>query len=340
MLMVATLSVDNETFNLAAGAAGFEVTRTGDLTPVVDVGYSVTAGTAVSGTNYSSTPPTGTVHFNSGQTSATIPLTILTNNFAESTRNFTVDLTGIVDTFGPPATFTNQQTFSGGDGPESVTVADLNGDGLPDLIIADSNEGAVSVLMNTTAPGATVASFGPAQSFAVGGGGLSSPESVAVADFNGDGKPDLAVANYGYGNVSVLLNTTAPGATTASFTTEVSFNTGMGSRAVTTADLNGDGHPDLIIANKSANDVVGAVEHDGAGRQLRRALPPKTFAAGTQPASVADADVNGDGLPDLHRRQRGQQRRVGALEHDNAGRQHRQLRRAADFCHRQHTPIR
>src|ERR1700678_2591491 len=54
MLLVSTLSVGNETFNLAAGAAGFAVTRTGDLTPTVDVGYSITAGTAISGTNYSS----------------------------------------------------------------------------------------------------------------------------------------------------------------------------------------------------------------------------------------------------------------------------------------------
>jgi hypothetical protein len=61
MLLVSTLSVDNQTFNLAAGAAGFEVTRSGDLTPTVDVGYSITAGTAQSGTNYTGAP-TGTVN--------------------------------------------------------------------------------------------------------------------------------------------------------------------------------------------------------------------------------------------------------------------------------------
>ena len=88
VLLVSTLSVGNASFNLAAGAAGFTVTRSGDLTPVVDVGYAVTDGTATSGTNYTSTAPTGTLQFASGQTTATIPLTILSNNFLQSTRDF------------------------------------------------------------------------------------------------------------------------------------------------------------------------------------------------------------------------------------------------------------
>jgi Calx-beta domain/FG-GAP repeat len=161
MLLVSTLSVGNVTFNLAAGAAGFQVTRTGDLTPAVDVGYSITAGTAVSGVNYNSTAPTGVLNFASGQTSATIPLTILTNNFAETSRTFSVDLTGVIDTFGPPVTMADQQTFGTSFGPKSVTVADLNGDGKPDLIITNYNGGSLSVLLNTTAPGATTPRASP-----------------------------------------------------------------------------------------------------------------------------------------------------------------------------------
>ena len=137
VLLVSSLSVADATFNLSAGAAGFQVTRSGDLTPVVDVGYAITDGTALSGTNYSSTAPTGVLQFASGQTSATIPLTILTNNFAETSRDFTVDLTGVVDTFGPPSTFSSQQTFATGFEPESVVVADVNDDGQPDLIVAN-----------------------------------------------------------------------------------------------------------------------------------------------------------------------------------------------------------
>ena len=59
LVLVSTLSVGNAVFNLAAGPAGFQVTRSGDLTPVVDVGYAVTDGTAISGTNYTSSAPRG-----------------------------------------------------------------------------------------------------------------------------------------------------------------------------------------------------------------------------------------------------------------------------------------
>ncbi len=68
----------------------------------------------------------------------------------------------------------------------------------------------MSVLLNTTAPGASPPSFATQQTFATG----SQPYSVAVADVNGDGLPDLIVANQGDNTVSVLLNATAPGTTT------------------------------------------------------------------------------------------------------------------------------
>jgi hypothetical protein len=300
LVLVSTLSVGNAVFNLAAGPAGFQVTRSGDLTPAVDVGYAVTDGTAISGTNYTSTAPTGVLDFSSGQTTATIPLTILSNNFPQASRSFTVNLSG-VDTLGPPATFAVQQAFATGSNSLSVVVADLNGDGRPDLIVANNGgPGTVSVLLNTTAPGATTASFAAQQTFATG----NHPLSVVVADLNGDGRPDLIVANYEEdpytdGTVSVLLNTTAPGATTASFAAQQTFATGSGPFSVAAADVNGDGRPDLILANFDSDTVSVLLNTTAPGATTPSFAAQQTFATGNGPVSVTAADVNGDGCPDL-----------------------------------------
>ena len=108
------------------------------------------------------------------------------------------------------------------------------------------------MLLNTTAPGATTPSFAPQQTFTA----FSDPTSVTAADVNGDGKPDLIVANEA-GTVSVLLNITAPGAATPSFGPQQNFAAGGGPISVTAADINGDGKPDLIVAN--GNDTTVSV---------------------------------------------------------------------------------
>src|SRR5207247_5723395 len=96
--------------------------------------------------------------------------------------------------------------------------------GRPDVTV--SNEGlnvnTVTVLLDTTAPGAVAPSLAAAQSFGVG----AAPYSVAVGDVDGDGWPDLAVANAGSDSVSVLRNTSAPGAMNLSFAPAANFATG------------------------------------------------------------------------------------------------------------------
>src|SRR5207302_1073188 len=148
--------------------------------------------------------------------------------------------------------FALQQIFATGTTPVSVAVADLNGDGVPDVVLADNNlAGTVTVLLNTTVPGATVCTFTSHAEFTVG----ANPTSVAVGDVNGDGRPDLVVDNNGSANVSVLLNTTAPGAIVSSFAGHVDFATGTNPYAVAIADWNGDGKADLVVAHGGSDSV-------------------------------------------------------------------------------------
>ncbi len=196
--------------------------------------------------------------------------------------------------------FAAQQTFATGGGPEVVAVGDFNSDGKPDLAAVNYADGTVSVLLNTTAMGATTPSFAAQQTFAVG----SHPQGLAVGDFNGDGKPDLAVANTGTAatpgsTVSVLLNTTAMGATTPSFTAQQTFTTGSRPVGVAVGDFNGDGEPDLAITNQGANTVSVLLNTTAMGATTPSFAAQQTFATGANPFAVAVGDFNGDGKPDL-----------------------------------------
>ena len=270
----------------------FPVARSGDTTYDTVLTYHTVNGSAIAGIDY--TAATGSISLAAGATSTLVPVTIAADPYPGAERTFQLVLdtaTGI----GPAPSFAAQQGFATGTDPVSVTVADLNGDGKPDLIVANFNDNTVSVLLNTSAPGATTPSFAAQQTFATG----LLPISVTVADVNGDGTPDLIVANYADGTVSVLLNTTAPGANTASFATQQPFVTGSNPTSVTVADLNGDGKPDLIVANAGDNTVSVLLNTTAPGVTTPSFAAQQTFATGTRPLSVSVADVNGDGQPDL-----------------------------------------
>jgi hypothetical protein len=171
-----------------------------------------------------------------------------------------------------------------------LAVGDFNGDGKPDLAVA--NNGAVAILLNTTPTGSDTPSFAAPQSFAAG----SSSTSVAVGDFNGDGKPDLAVIDAS-GTVSILLNTTATGS--VSFAAPQTFAAGTNPGPLAVADFNGDGMPDLAFASQGSNAVSVLLDTTATGSGTVSFAAPQAFAVGTGPASLAVADFNGDGMPDL-----------------------------------------
>ena len=269
-------------------------TPPGPTTVDSSVSFTVTFSEAVTGVvasdfslalaGVSSTPPlvvTGsgavyTVTVNGISGSGTLALNLVDNgSIRDAAGN---PLAGAASSFA----LQNQQTVNTGPSSSFVTSFDVNGDGKSDLIIANDlagSAGAVSVLL-----GNGNGTFAARQTFAAG----SNPNFVAVADVNGDGKPDLLVVNdTTNGTVSVLL-----GNGNGTFAAPATIAVGSHPASMAVADLNGDGRPDLVVGSGSA---VGVLLSNGNGTFQ----PQLTLAAGTDPYAVTLADVNGDGKPDI-----------------------------------------
>jgi hypothetical protein len=182
--------------------------------------------------------------------------------------------------------FLNVSNPATGATPSSVAVGDFNGDGIPDLAMANYSSGTVTILL-----GQGNGMFLQAVNSPVPAG--AEPSSVVVGDFNEDGIPDLAVANYGDGTVTILLGN---GNGTFTQAANSPLTVGSGPSSIAAADFNGDGIPDLAVANVSGN-TISILLGNGDGTFTQAANSPLTVGNG--PLSVAVGDFNGNGIPDL-----------------------------------------
>ena len=194
------------------------------------------------------------------------------------------------------SSFGTKVDISAGKTPRSVAVGDIDGDGRPDIAVANQGNNNISVLRNVSAS-VEISRFsfqGSSQQFATG----NAPDLIVISDIDGDGKPDLAAANFNSNTVSVLRNTHSSGGFTInSFAAKVDFPTGNQPFYLSAGDADGDGKPDLIVANAGSNTlsilrntaVPGTID---ASSFASRA----DYATGTYPVSVLIADLDGDGI--------------------------------------------
>jgi hypothetical protein len=169
------------------------------------------------------------------------------------------------------------------DGPAiAITTGDVNGDGQTDVIVVSGHR--VGILL-----GNGDGTFQPVANFSTGG---RTARAVTVADVNGDGRPDLLIANSckdercGTGSLTVLA-----GNGDGTFKRAVSYDLGVkDAYAVSVADVNRDGKPDVVVAS-SGQIAVLLGNGDGVFH------PAKSYGANAH--AMAVGDVNGDGKADV-----------------------------------------
>jgi Bacterial Ig-like domain (group 3)/FG-GAP-like repeat len=195
-------------------------------------------------------------------------------------------------TFGSPTLYTT------GDYSYAVALADLNGDGHLDIVCANLNldhltqGGTLSVLLgNGDGTFATAVNY-------VAGNDLS---SVVLADFNGDGKIDIATTDVSSSNVAILLNKG-----NGTFQAAVEYAAGPNPLSLAASDFNGDGKVDLVVTNvcdvslqnfncTPQQNTISVLLGHGDGTFAA----PVSYQAGSAPYVVKVQDVNSDGRPDL-----------------------------------------
>ncbi len=239
--------------------------------------------------NWNGSPQT-TTYVSSGKLTASIPASAISKG---ATATVTVTSPAPGGGTSNRAFFTVSATYSNvsllrsditAGNPDSIVAADLNGNGILDLVVsnnpaANGNGNDVAVYM-----GNGDGTFQTPVTYPVG-----HPGAIALGDFRGIGKLDIAVLQPLVGQVAILL-----GNGDGTFGTAVQYGTGQNPVAIAAADVNGDGHLDLVVANFKANTVSVLLGNGDGSFQTHQ-----DYATGINPVGVAVGDFNGDGKLDL-----------------------------------------
>ena len=275
-------------FSPISGPVGTVVTITGTgfepfpANNIVFFGATKATVTAATTTSLTVTVPVGSTY-------QYITVTTTCNLTAYSSKSFitTFNCNGTITS----SSYAQKVDFTSGTKPKWVSLGDLDGDGQADMAVPNQGSNILSIFRNTSIIGTV--SFAPRLDIAT----PSEPNFVSTGDLDGDGKLDLVIPNYtGIGaDISIFRNTSVTGS--ISFASRMDIIAGTNSVTASIGDLDGDGKPDLVITNWSANTLsvfrntssVGAISF----------APKVDFITGNNPYGVSIGDLDGDGMPDL-----------------------------------------
>ncbi|WP_276482763.1 FG-GAP-like repeat-containing protein [Paraflavitalea pollutisoli] len=188
------------------------------------------------------------------------------------------------NSFAPPVT-----TTTGGK-PIGASLADLDNDGKQDLVlIHDKTTGALEVYRNTS--NADTLLLQPKQVL----NSKRSLSDIAVADLDGDGKPDIAVSSKDQSGFSLYRNTSTPGS--ISFDTAIHYNTSYGTSLIAVADLDNNGKPEVAVYEPTSGKLY--IYHNESSRAQFSFVNSTTLTYTEKIIDLQLVDIQNDYLPDI-----------------------------------------
>jgi photosystem II stability/assembly factor-like uncharacterized protein len=264
------------------------------------IGTTVT----ITGTNFNSTPSNNIVYF--GTVKATItsatstslsvtvpngatyqPITVTTHGLtAYSQKPFLVTYTGggVINI----KSFAQKVDFPAGMTPSGINVGDMDGDGKPDILVANGDNN-ISILRNIGTNNNI--SFASKVGFNVG----ADISCIALGDLDGDGKLDIVV-NHGDSTISVLRNLSTSG--NLNFTAKADYTVGKGPTHIAIGDIDGDGKPDVAVATVNSTNFFSIFRNISSVGTIRFS-PRIDIQTAQNPFDIKIADIDGDTKPDV-----------------------------------------